>query len=149
MAVDIQNKTKMRPLFNFKKTKQIVYSGENGEKLQRRYSWKISRPSLRRKSKFSNAESENDDQGILVLNNNSFLGNTRYKNYIMKYNFNSKCPSSFLFFMYSGGYDHSQCNGGVSKNPSPNFLTTNNILSEYNTVERPQSSLQQVIYLKL
>lgn len=54
----------------------IVYSGENGEKLQRRYSWKISRPSLRRKSKFSNAEYENDDQGALVSNNNSNLGNT-------------------------------------------------------------------------
>lgn len=48
-----------------------VYSGENGEKLQRRYSWKISRPSLRRKSKFSNAECESDDQGILVSNNNN------------------------------------------------------------------------------
>jgi hypothetical protein len=56
--------------------KITVYSGENGEKLQRRYSWKISRPSLRRKSKFSNLECESDDQGILVLNNNSHSVNS-------------------------------------------------------------------------
>lgn len=56
--------------------KKTIYSGENGEKLQRRYSWKISRPSLRRKSKLNNMECESDDQGVLVLNNNSHLGNT-------------------------------------------------------------------------
>ncbi|KAL5240540.1 hypothetical protein ACI65C_007950 [Semiaphis heraclei] len=98
----------------------VYYSGENGEKLQRRYSWKISRPSLRRKSKFSNAEYESDDQGILVLNNNS------------------------QSVVNSGNaQDHSQCNGGVSKSPSPNFRAPNNSLSEYNTIERSPSTVQQ------
>ncbi|XP_022162041.1 voltage-dependent T-type calcium channel subunit alpha-1G isoform X5 [Myzus persicae] len=98
----------------------VSYSGENGEKLQRRYSWKISRPSLRRKSKFSNAECESDDQGILVLNNNS----------------HSVANSG-------AGQDHSQCNGAVSKSPSPNFRAANNMLSEYNTIERSPSTVQQ------
>ncbi|KAF0761932.1 voltage-dependent T-type calcium channel subunit alpha-1H-like isoform X2, partial [Aphis craccivora] len=96
----------------------ISYSGENGEKLQRRYSWKISRPSLRRKSKFSNVECESDDQGILVLNNSHSINS-------------------------GGGQDHSQCNGGVSKSPSPNFRAANNMLSEYNTIERSPSTVQQ------
>uniref|UniRef100_A0A2S2PYV7 Voltage-dependent T-type calcium channel subunit alpha-1H n=1 Tax=Sipha flava TaxID=143950 RepID=A0A2S2PYV7_9HEMI len=99
----------------------VTYSGENGEKLQRRYSWKISRPSSRRKSKFSNADGNDDDQGALVWNNNGHLGNAA-----------GSVPP-----------DHSQCNGGVSISPSLNYRATNNVLAEYNGVERSPSAVQQ------
>ncbi|XP_050424042.1 voltage-dependent T-type calcium channel subunit alpha-1G isoform X2 [Adelges cooleyi] len=106
---------------SFETIPEDVSGGENGEKLQRRYSWKISRPSLKRKSKSNNTDIETDDQGMLVLNNNSNLGNAS-----------------------KNAQDHFQCNGVFSKNQSPNFRTTNNnILSEYNTIDRPTSSLQQ------
>lgn len=49
--------------------------------------------------------------------------------------------------MFSCGQDHSQCNGGVSKIPSPNFRSTNNMIPEYNAIERSPSSQQQVIIL--
>lgn len=50
--------------------------------------------------------------------------------------------------MFRNAQDHSQCNGGVSKSPSPNFRAPNNSLSEYNTIERSPSTVQQVIKLK-
>jgi hypothetical protein len=40
--------------------------------------------------------------------------------------------------------DHSQCNGGVSISPSLNYRATNNVLAEYNGVERSPSAVQQV-----
>lgn len=54
----------------------------------------------------------------------------------------------WFFRLFSAGQDHSQCNGAVSKSPSPNFRAANNMLSEYNTIERSPSTVQQVINLK-
>lgn len=50
----------------------------------------------------------------------------------------------FSYFVYS---DHVRCNGGVSKSPSPNLRTTNNAISEYNSIERSPSALQQVTHI--
>ncbi|XP_050521806.1 voltage-dependent T-type calcium channel subunit alpha-1G-like isoform X2 [Daktulosphaira vitifoliae] len=116
----ISSPQKITGNLSFETIPEDVSRDESGSKLQKRYSWKISRPSLRLKSKSNNTNNENDEFGVLVLNNNSNLGNA---------NKNSQ--------------DHYQCNGDVAKSQSLSFRTTNNILSEYNTIEKPTMSLQQ------
>jgi len=51
----------------------------------------------------------------------------------------------WFFCIFSAGQDHSQCNGVVSKSPSPNFRAANNMLSDYNAIEKSPSAVQQVI----